>query len=189
MRNISSGFIGALVFCMAAAVAWGLGADHGPGPVGPNDGGWPEEFRGIFNRKDRVHGYFVNSGDVFFYAGDTKAFNGFLQQCSRLKDTDFELTLHSGQAKVRSPWDKQDRDIKADWRLYADRRRTTPGKKYIVQVDVWIGGKVSLDELKVPLDFPVKSDGEFEEFVEEHREKRIEAGKELGELKEVKMKE
>jgi len=178
MRSVRLGFGVTSVLCAAAVGVWGLGADHGSGPIGPNDGGWPEEFREIFNRKDRVHGYFVNSGDVFYYAGDTKACNEFLEQCSKLGDADHELILHPGRAKVRSPWDKEDRDIEAEWRLYADRRPRTPGKKYLVQVDLWLGGKVSLEDLKVPDDFTVRSGGEIEKFVAEHTNKPGETEKE-----------
>jgi hypothetical protein len=176
MRNMGLALSVTFLICVAAVGLWGLGSDHGPGPVPAGDGGWPEAFTEIFNREDRVHGYFVNSGDVFFYAGDADAFNEFLEQCSKLEDADHELVLHPGKAKVRSPWDKEGRGIDGDWRLYADRRPRTPGKKYLVQVDLWLGGKVPLEGLKVPLNFSVRSGGEIEKFVADHKEKRGEAG-------------
>ena len=37
-----------------------------------------------------------------------------------------------------------------------------------MQVDVWLGGKIKLDELRIPKGFVVKSGREIEDFVARH---------------------
>jgi hypothetical protein len=140
-------------FCLAAAFvlaasafAWGLGADHGTRPVGGSDN-WPPGLRELVNTDRRVHGYFVNWEDVFYFAGDTDALNAFLGSCARLPGTQVRVVLHPGKADVRSPWDKGPRDVAADWKLYASafakeqvRAAHTDGVPFQVRVDVWLGG-------------------------------------------------
>ncbi len=167
-----------LVLSGSVSLLRGLGTDH-PHPVIKGDGGWADAYYKIFNRPDRVHGFFVNSGDVFFYAGNTKAFNEFLVQCSVLEDISFKLILHVGRQKARSPWDKEDRDIAIDWRLYVDRRSVKKGEgrqPFIGEIDLWLGGSVKLAEVKVPINILVTSGGEIQDFIAEHEKKRV-AGK------------
>ena len=174
MKSVSLVSVCVLATWMFQQPVWAAGADH-PHPVTKGDGGWPDAYYEIFNRKDRVHGYFVNSGDVFFYAADSKRFNTFLLECSELEDTSLELILHVGRKKARSPWDKKDRDIDVDWRLLADRGRRTGGKaelSFMIQIDVWLGGAVSLDELQIPTNITVRSAGEIDLFIWEHEKKQ-----------------
>ncbi len=37
-----------------------------------------------------------------------------------------------------------------------------------MQVDVWLGGQIKLDELQIPDDYTVESGGEIEEFIKRH---------------------
>jgi hypothetical protein len=155
-----------------------LGADHPRGPVGKASY-WPDGLQELANRADRVHGFFVNAEDVFFYAGKTKALNEFLRDYAKLKDTKLEVVLHVGRKRARSPWDKEDRDILTNWRLYATSRdwiRHAPGKKVakdepptITQVDIWLDDGVQLEELVVPSNVAVRSGGEIEKFIRSHR--------------------
>ena len=46
--------------------AFALGSDHPKGPVAGNEL-WPEGLKDLANRPDRVHGFWVNETDVFFY--------------------------------------------------------------------------------------------------------------------------
>src|SRR5262249_10819958 len=106
-------------FLLVPSLALGLGADHPQGqPVFGSDR-WPKGLADLVNSPLRVHGYFVNETDVFFFAGDTDRLNVFLKSYSQLPDAKLRLVLHLGTLEVKSPWDKQPRDIKADWRLYA----------------------------------------------------------------------
>jgi len=144
--------LGTLIALALPALALGLGADHPLGPVG-RASYWPEGLQELANRKDRVHGFFVNAEDFFFYTGDTKALNEFLRDYAKLKDTKLEVILHVGKKRARSPWDKEDRDIPVNWRLYATSRdwiKHAPGNKVakddpaaITQVDVWLGDRVA----------------------------------------------
>src|SRR5688572_14840873 len=97
--------------------AWALGADHRKDPV--RNPKWPAGLEELVNADNRVHGYFVNWEDVFFFRGDTASLNAFLDRYGKLPDTELRLVLHPGRLRVKSPWDKQPRDVEADWKLYA----------------------------------------------------------------------
>jgi hypothetical protein len=114
-----------------------------------------------------VHGYFVNWVDVFFYSGDTATFNTFVAGYSQRTDLKLRVVIHAGAKKARSPWDKADRDIAADWSYYVwnvgipDPRKPAPSR-----VDVWLGSRIKLDELRIPANVEVVSGGEIERFIE-----------------------
>src|SRR5688572_1630563 len=99
-------FLTALLIAALPSVAWGLGADHpSDRPVGRGDK-WPKGLKELVNVPQRVHGYFVNWQDVFFFAGDSDQLNDFLKGCAQLPDTRVQVILHPGQPEVKSPWDK-----------------------------------------------------------------------------------
>ncbi len=165
-----------LILCFAAAQALGLGADHPKGPITLSDK-CPIGLAELVNRPDRVHGYFVNWEDVYFYAGDTKVLNEFLDGYAKLPNTVFRLVIHPGPKKARSPWDKQDRDLQVEWTLYttplvrgAQDVPTNDGK-FHTRVDVYVGGRIKLEDLRVPAAVLVESGGEIERFVMEHGKK------------------
>jgi hypothetical protein len=37
-----------------------------------------------------------------------------------------------------------------------------------LQIDVWVGGRIKLDELRIPAEFTVESGREIETFIEQH---------------------
>lgn len=119
-----------------------------------------------------VHGYMVNWEDTYFFAGDTAAFNEFIQGYSKRTDLKLRVVIHAGTKKARSPWDKADRDIPADWSYYVwnagipDVRKPAPS-----QVDVWLGSRIKLDELRIPANVEVASGGEIESFIEQRQRK------------------
>jgi hypothetical protein len=158
---------------LVPTLAYGLGADHPAGPI--RNERWPAPLAELANAANRVHGYFVNSADVLFFRGDTPALNAFLATCARLPDTQLKVVLHPGKLDVRSPWDKHPRDLQADWMLYAapyeeDGARPHPGH-LVTRVDVYLGGSVKLDDLRIPASTPVESGGEIESFVKAHPKK------------------
>jgi hypothetical protein len=99
-----------LCSCFTATEALAIGSDHPKGPVTGNEL-WREGLKQLANRPDRVHGFWVNETDVFFYNGDSKAFNQFADGYGKLKGTALRVVLHAGTKKARSPWDTADRDI------------------------------------------------------------------------------
>ena len=162
---------------LASTPAWGLGADHPRQPV--NNDKWPRGLAALVNADNRVHGFFVNWEDVFFFKGDTAALNDFLTKYAELPDTRLHVVVHPGRLEVRSPWDTQARDIAGDWKLYAspftrEQVQAEPLKPgpFVTRVDVWLGGSVTLGELRVPGNVSVESGGEIEAFVKRHAEAR-----------------
>jgi hypothetical protein len=172
MRRLAIAII--TVTLLVPTVVWAWGADHPKKPVNKN--GWPKGLAELVNAENRVHGYFVNWEDVFFFKGDTAALNDFLTKYAQLPDTTLRVVIHPGRLNVRSPWDKEPRDIVADWRLYASplmRDAERPGKltrgPFVTRVDVCLGGSVKLTELRVPDNVSVESGGEIEAFVNARR--------------------
>ncbi|MEM8737797.1 MAG: hypothetical protein AAGG38_04875 [Planctomycetota bacterium] len=163
---------------LVPTVVWALGSDHPQQVVQqPN---WPEGLAELANAENRVHGFFVNWEDFFFFRGETADLNEFLTRYSMLASTKLEVVLHPGKLEVRSPGDEQPRDVVANWRLYArsrflsstllDKAEIDPA--FITRIDVWLGGEVKLADLRVPHSVSVRSGGEIEAFVREHGEKR-----------------
>ena len=117
-----------------------------------------------------VHGFMVNWEDTFFFAGDTAAFNKFVEGYGKRDDLKRRVVIHAGTKKARSPWDKADRDIPADWSYYVwntgkpDPRHPAPS-----QVDVWLGSRIKLEDLRIPANVEVVSGGEIEKFIEQRR--------------------
>ncbi len=164
--------------------AFGLGADHPKGrPVSVDD--WPQGLATLVNEENRVHGFFVNANDTFFFVGSTEMLNGFLTGCAALEDTPASLVLHPGTVVASSPWkrSKDKKPIPCQWRIDIMRRgwhpsapmregapKNNPG--YVVKVHAWLDGNVKLDGLKVPEQIAVESGGEIEKFVAEHAARR-----------------
>ena len=68
-----------IVFCFFVALntttnartlgASAMGADHEDGELASQPA-WPAGFHAAVNKKNRIHGYWVNTTDVFFYRGN-----------------------------------------------------------------------------------------------------------------------
>jgi hypothetical protein len=189
MRLFRFAVVTALVVLALPSFLMALGGDHPDGNV-DKASYWTEGMLELANRKDRVHGYFVNTSDVFFYAGDAKALNDFLRDYAKLQDATLELVLHVGKNYARSPWDKADRG-RVDWVLYlskwgrgglvpggADPRKVEwkfEGKRppCITRVEVWLGDSIQLEKLEVPAHVQVTSGGDIEQFIAQHRKKQL----------------
>jgi hypothetical protein len=159
---------GALVVALvlfSAQEAGALGSDYSASEL---------ETRGVLVRGQKpVHGYWVNWEDVFFYSGDTAAFNRFVAAYAKLEHTKLKVVIHAGTKKAKSPWDKVERDVAADWSLYrwnAGELKAgdtpAPGR-----VDVWLGSRIKLGELVIPDNVEVASGGEIEAFVKDRGKK------------------
>lgn len=177
VRHLAPLSLAFIVFLLAVGPALGVGADHPAGPVAFSDR-HPAGLADLVNRRDRVHGYWVNFEDVFFHRGDTAALNIFLEAYARLPKARLKVVLHPGSLKVRSPWDQADRELAADWRFYGSLlppdfpKNPNPDGFYHTQVDVYLGGRLKLADLKVPAGVSVESSGEIERFVSEHTKKQ-----------------
>src|SRR5215469_14260917 len=88
-----------LCSCFTATEALALGSDHPKGPVTGNEL-WPEGLKQLANRPDRVHGFWVNETDVFFYNGDSKKFNQFIDGYRQLQATVLRVVIHAGIQKA-----------------------------------------------------------------------------------------
>lgn len=175
-----------LLFC---ASAFPLAANHPPGvPVGEYPE-WPAGLADLLNSPGRVHGYFINSNDFFFYAGDTDEFNQFLEQYARLEKTPLTLVLQPGPGKTNS-LTPDDKEVPFDWNvdLYcrgwsreAPPDPTGKANRYVVVVKVFPVGRLEVSKIKVPLNVKVKSaveDKKFAEFIAIHEAKRKQAEEE-----------
>jgi hypothetical protein len=148
-----------------------LGADHRADRPVKTDG-WPAGLAEIVNADNRVHGYFVNWQDVFFFRGDTGALNAFMDKCAKLPGTMLKIVIHPGKLEVKSPWDKAPRDIAANWQLYTtpferqqlENDHVKPGP-FVSREDEWLGETLKLADIKIPANVTVESGGEIEAFV------------------------
>ena len=173
MRKVA--VAGIILALLIPTVAWALGSDHPKQPV--NNDKWPKGLAELVNADNRVHGYFVNWEDVFFFRGDTASLNAFLNGYAQLPDTKLKVVLHPGKLEVSSPWDKQPRDVAADWKLYAtpftrdqvQAAGVKPGP-FVTRIDIWLGASIRLDEIRVPANVLVESGGEIESFVKRHKD-------------------
>jgi hypothetical protein len=118
-----------------------------------------------------VHGFMVNWTDTFFFAGDTAAFNKFVEGYSKRNDLKLRVVLHVGTKKARSPWDTADRDIPVDWSYHVWNVTPDPSNPAPSKVDVWLGGRIKLDELRIPANVEVVSGGEIDNFIRERQKK------------------
>jgi hypothetical protein len=166
-----------LTYCEHALA---MGGSHGTKPVNLSDSHLSE----LANRPGRVGGYWVNSNDWFYFAGDTKALNDFLRRYAELKGTPLVLVIHPGKA----PAERCVGDLFAepyDWKLDSMYSAFTRDKQWfqksdgdqwsrVAIVQAWLGGNIRLDELDVPTNIKVRPGGDIGEFIEEHNKKKVE---------------
>ena len=141
-----------------ATQAFGWGSDYpGDHPVAPQPG-WPAGLDKLVNSTNRIHGFFVNADDFFFYAGDTEGFASFLTQYAALSGIEaHKLHIHPGAGRAKSPWDKGEGQP-CDWMLelstrgWRDGKAPAPGKPdaRIVELHVWASGQVDPKAITVP---------------------------------------
>jgi hypothetical protein len=140
---------------LQTAEALALGSDHSKEEIaqrGPNC----------------VHGFWVNEQDVFFYAGDAASFSKFVEEAAKQNQTVVRVILHPGAKRARSPWDKEDRDIPADWSVLTGGTRAKDNVAE-TRIDVWLGGRIKLDQLRIPANVDVVSGGEIERFIADRK--------------------
>jgi hypothetical protein len=89
----------------SAQSAFGLGGDY------PNDRpvhgqtNWLKGMKELVNIPNRVHGFFVNFEDIFFFSGTTNDFTAFLRDYAQIQGVvKHPLILHKGVGEAKSPW-------------------------------------------------------------------------------------
>ncbi len=158
--------VAALLLAFAIQV-FGRGADHRTDhPVTLDKA--PAGLNELINHTNRVHGFFVNAEDRFFFAGDTSVFVTFLKQYAALRGiAGHRLIIHPGKGVAKSPWDDGE-GKPCDWMLdvapvswreghadkvHRDKNGARPKEgeqEYFVEVHVWSDGNVDLSTLTVP---------------------------------------
>jgi len=181
--------IALLVLVGAAPSAYGMGGDHPEDrPVGGSPD-WPQGVVKLANHGNRIHGFWVNATDFFFYDGNTDVLNAFLEQYAKVPDVEHQVVLHPGVGQAQSPWwpGEGKNPLACQWKLNVLRRGwhpdapRLPGKKgpqYVVTVEVYSGGGIDLAKVKIPAGVAVKAgkdvkpEGPIAKFIAEHEAKR-----------------
>jgi hypothetical protein len=123
--------------------------------------------------KHCVHGYWVNELTSYYYRGDAAAFNAEIKKLDEsplpVMWASRKVILHIGPKKAASPWDKAPRDIATDWSVTTWIGEEPPaGDGSLPQhqkIEVWLGGNLKLEDLKIPEGYDVVSGREIEEFL------------------------
>lgn len=161
MRRYLIAVVAAVCLAMSASNAHAIGADFSAKEIAAMG-------------KHCVHGYWVNELTSFYFRGDAAAFNEHIkkldaEQMFPVTWASRKVILHIGPKKAASPWDKAPRDIACDWNVTAwmgDGPKPNEGPYPMNrQIDVWLGGNLKLEDLKIPADYEVVSGGEIEAFL------------------------
>jgi hypothetical protein len=169
----------AMLLAMTLGVrAYALGSDH-PANYPVNLTEVPAGVNELINQTNRVHGYFVNAEDRFFYAGGTAAFEAFLAQYAKLAGiAGHRLIVHAGRGQAKSPWDKGE-GKGCDWMMdvapvswieghrevVRDTKADTPksgNREYLVEIHVWTAGNVDLANVTIPAIVKVQNENQPE---------------------------
>lgn len=144
--------------------AFGLARSYDLSRPIPQDSDWPAGLANLLNSQKPVHAYYVNFQDMFFYSGDSSAFNAFIERYGRLEGIAHTLVLHCGKAETRDKFHGEKMES-YDWHVLVDK---ISQQEYLVTVHLFLGGSVKLSEIEVPVNVKVTSGGEIEEFIKKH---------------------
>ena len=164
-------------FIITALDVFGLGSGYpNDKPVtGAQISSWPSGMSGLVDSPNRVHGFFENAEEIFFFSGSATNFSEFLQTYSQIQGIEKHcLILHDGTGEAKSPWDTKGQPC--DWKIYGcpkgwlnlatlkgtnsvevmQKAAKEPG--YILEVHFWTGGHIALDQVSIPKNIEVKKD-------------------------------
>ena len=136
---------------VAIAMAGEFGKNDSAHPL--VNSSWPANVAVMVNRPDRISGHWINALDTFFYAGDAKAFNDFLQQYAKVPGT--HILLLAGKSKNDPVTDfvlQPDGGLAADWQLQAGVG--------MANVMLPLNGRIALHDLRVPNNIDIDYVGE-----------------------------
>lgn len=148
----------ASVIMLSSSTARALGGDH------PNDQkiaepSWPAGMTNLVNITNRMGGLWVNETDMFFYAGTATNFSGFLGDYAKMAGIEKHvLILHEGAGGAYSLGGGNKRPC--DWSLsgHASGWRNGTVTNYVLQVEFWTGGKIALNQVKIPENVEVRKE-------------------------------
>ena len=159
-RKVLPNAVLACALVLGGTNVFGLGSDHPNGVPVNSTGYWPAGMIELANLTNRVHGYFVNDADVFFFSGDAATFTKFLQDYSKIGGTvnQHRLILHGGAGQAYSPWGTTNQPC--DWELSGLGNGWRNGiiTNYLLEVHFWTGGKILLDQVVIPKNVEVTRD-------------------------------
>lgn len=123
--------------------------------------------------KHCVHGFWLNEQIVVFYAGDTAQLNRDLPRYLEGQYATRKVVIHVGTKRAESPWDTKPRDTFADWSVntwddWEDAVQSVPRMR--MQIDIWLGSRIKLEDLRIPEEFEVVSGGEIEKFIQQRNQ-------------------
>jgi hypothetical protein len=171
-RRFLHTMLAACAIMFAASSAFGLGSDYNndhpvTSPQVAGADSWPKGMEHLVNAAHRVHGFFVNDEDVFFFAGSAADFTAFLLEYSKIDPIrKHVLIIHGGSGKAMSPWGGP--GVPCDWEIYgcsATRSRNAKDVKdptavspwYTLEVHFWSGGKIDLKQVTVPKNIELRN--------------------------------
>ena len=173
-RNYLRVGIVAVTLASCGAMALAMCGDLSPNFPVVNKPGWPTGLAALLNWPDRVDGYFAGFSEHYLYHGNARSFNDFLVDYAALKDKPLVLVLHPGRGTSEKLWGRDNKRVQApfEWEVQL-LPVVVPGDiMHTIQVDLWLGGDVSLDELDVPENIEVQSGKEIEQFIAKHEANR-----------------
>ena len=150
-----------LSLTLATVSTMNMGADHEDGNLTAQPA-WPAGLHKVINKKNRVHGFWVNTTDVFFYRGDSAQLNSMIDALGAIQGVNRKIVLHAGKGDARSPWGTG--KGMANWSV-TSYCAAGFGKQDSILIDIWIGEQVELKKLKIPTMFDVEDGGEIESFI------------------------
>lgn len=157
-----------LLVALMGENVFGLGSDYRNGEsVGGTDG-WPAGLKELVNTTNRVHGFFVNAQDYFFFSGNATNLFMFLHDYAKIEGIEkHQLILHDGVGEAKSPWEKTGRPC--DWQIFtcprswlalgkmaegtnslAVMQQAAKNTNFVLEVHFWTGGKIDLNQLTLP---------------------------------------
>jgi hypothetical protein len=140
-----------LLLLGSARVALAMAGEYGKGdpkhPIGNST--WPAGTELLANRADRIGGFWVNANDTFFFAGDAKAFNNFLQQYAKVEGSHY-LMLRSGDNHDAFALQPLHGDHQ-DWELQAGSG--------MASVSLAFNGRIALRDLRIPRNVQIGFEG------------------------------
>jgi len=148
-------FLKILVYVIAltltAASSFALGSDH---PDKVDAGHWPKGMSSLVNIPERIHGYFVNAEDVFFFFGDQSMFDDFLEDYAAIDGVvEQKIVVRRGIGEAKSPWDKG-KGVRCDWMIRgvpASWEQCDPNAKgYLLEIHIWEDGRIEVPEGDLP---------------------------------------
>jgi len=147
---------------LVPSAVFGIGGDY-PAPGGgqlqivlcaiESRGQVPAGYADLVFQQELLGGHFVNSEEVFYYAGDKQSFEKFLAAYSKVTNVVAHTVIkRKGTASIGPPWNPK-KFPQYDWALYChpygwlEDHNHKPQGKYVLWIELRVGGKISDQEM------------------------------------------